>query len=74
MILIECLGAAFMTTFTQKTTWQARYEEDAIGGLISAGLSPMKGFGGFLCVLMALSIVANNIPNIVRLNFAAQHS
>ncbi|KAH8109158.1 permease for cytosine/purines, uracil, thiamine, allantoin-domain-containing protein [Phellopilus nigrolimitatus] len=60
-ILIECLGAAEATI--TRPDWQARYASGGIGGLLAATLSPAKGFGQFLQVLLALSIVGNNIPN-----------
>jgi len=64
LILVEVLGAAMMTTFNEKTTWADAYAEGSVGGLLGAGLrGPMGGFGGFLMVILALSIVANNIPN-----------
>ncbi|KAM0751475.1 hypothetical protein T439DRAFT_211182 [Meredithblackwellia eburnea MCA 4105] len=63
LIFVEVLGAAMMTTFTAKTTWGDLYTEYGLGGLLYAPLSPMGGFGRFLLVLLALSIVANNIPN-----------
>jgi hypothetical protein len=55
LILIESLGAAYITTFGDKTTWQDSYNANGVGGLIAAGLSPLRGFGKFLSVLMALS-------------------
>ncbi|KAH8924210.1 hypothetical protein BT69DRAFT_1261642 [Atractiella rhizophila] len=63
-VLIESLGAGMMTTFLNKPTWEERYLRDGIGGLLGAGLSPLGGFGQFLLVLLALSIVGNNIPNL----------
>lgn len=51
-----------MTTFTNKTTWEEAYISNGIGGLVGAPLSAMGGFGSFLLVILALSIVANNIP------------
>lgn len=45
LILIESLGAAYMTTLPAR---QAKYNEDGVGGLIAAGLSPLSGFGQFL--------------------------
>ncbi|CCL99400.1 uncharacterized protein FIBRA_01418 [Fibroporia radiculosa] len=74
LILVEALGAAAMTTFTAKTTWGDAYAENSIGGLLGAGLSgPMGGFGGFLLVIISLSIVANNIPNIYSLALTFQN-
>lgn len=64
LVLIESLGMGMMTTFTNKPSWGERYDEGGVGGLMGAALSPMGGFGQFLLVLLALSIVANNIPNL----------
>jgi len=72
LILIESLGAAYMTTLTAQPSWAAKYQDNGVGGLIAAGLSPLGGFGRFLTVLMALSIVANNIPNIYSLSLTVQ--
>ncbi|KAM0756584.1 putative purine-cytosine permease [Meredithblackwellia eburnea MCA 4105] len=63
LIFCETLGAAMMSTFDNKTTWKDFYEMDGTGGLLSGPLIAMGGFGRFLLVLLALSIVANNIPN-----------
>ncbi|KAI5118639.1 hypothetical protein M0805_000015 [Coniferiporia weirii] len=60
-ILIECLGAASATV--TRADWQQQYAEGGIGALLAATLSPAGGFGRFLMVLLALSIVGNNIPN-----------
>ncbi|KLO11603.1 hypothetical protein SCHPADRAFT_830812 [Schizopora paradoxa] len=60
-ILIEALGAAEATV--TRADWQAQYADQGVGGLLAASLSPAGGFGKFLLVLLALSIVGNNIPN-----------
>ncbi|THH02634.1 hypothetical protein EW145_g6721 [Phellinidium pouzarii] len=60
-ILIECLGSAAATV--TRADWQQRFADGGVGGLLAATLSPAKGFGSFLQVLLALSIVGNNIPN-----------
>lgn len=60
-ILIECLGAAAATV--SREDWQAQYTDGGVGGLLGATLSPAGGFGKFLLVLLGLSIVGNNIPN-----------
>ncbi|KAJ3733283.1 permease for cytosine/purines, uracil, thiamine, allantoin-domain-containing protein [Lentinula guzmanii] len=74
LILVETLGAAAMTTFNQKTTWADAYAENSVGGLLGAGLAgPMGGFGSFLLVIMALSIIANNIPNMYSLALTFQN-
>ena len=60
-IFLEILGAAAMTTFNNKPTWEDAYTTYDIGGLLAAPLiGPMGGFGRFLMVLLALSIISNN--------------
>jgi len=65
LIVMECLGALAMGTFVNKPSWAAAAEKgNNLGGLLGAPLyGPMGGFGRFLLVILALSIVANNIPN-----------
>ncbi|POY72303.1 hypothetical protein BMF94_4605 [Rhodotorula taiwanensis] len=72
LILIECLGALMMSTFVDKPSWGARYEAGGLGGLLRAGLSPLGGFGQFLLVILALSIVTNNIPNVYSFALTVQ--
>lgn len=70
LIFLQTLGAAMMTTFQNKPTWEQQYHDYELGGLLGAPLvGPMGGFGRFLLVILALSIVANNIPNLVSPNF-----
>jgi purine-cytosine permease-like protein len=49
--------------------WAAAYASGSVGGLLGAVLAPVGGFGKFCLVLLALSIVANNIPN----NYSVNH-
>ncbi|KIK56243.1 hypothetical protein GYMLUDRAFT_47261 [Collybiopsis luxurians FD-317 M1] len=74
LIFTQCLSAAAMTTFNQKTTWEDAFNDNSIGGLLGAGLAgPMGGFGSFLLVLMALSVVAGNILNVYSLALTFQN-
>ncbi|KAJ3806385.1 permease for cytosine/purines, uracil, thiamine, allantoin-domain-containing protein [Lentinula aff. lateritia] len=74
LILIEVLGAAAVSTFNQKATWADAYAENSVGGLLGAGLAgPMGGLGSFLLVIMALSIIATNIPAIYSLALTFQN-
>lgn len=64
MILVETLGMAMTTTFDARPDWGDAYAENGIGGLIFAPLSRTgNGFGAFLTVVLAMSVIANNIPN-----------
>ena len=49
------------------------YAESGIGGLLAAVLFPPLGkFGQFCLVILALSIVANNCPNIYSVSLSMQ--
>ncbi|KAK4052476.1 Purine-cytosine permease fcy21 [Microbotryomycetes sp. JL201] len=64
LIFCEVIGAVLMHTFEKKPSWEQAYNVDHFGGLLGAPLTgPMGGFGKFLLVILAMSIVANNIPN-----------
>lgn len=60
-VLLETLGLAF-------TSWKP------LGGgdLLAAVASPLGGFGTFLVALLALSVIANNIPNDYSLGLSMQ--
>lgn len=68
------LGAACATGTNTNKRWDDLYQEHAIGGLVYAILveNSLHGFGQFLCVLLALSTVANNIPNMYTIAMSAQ--
>ncbi|THH15143.1 hypothetical protein EW146_g5289 [Bondarzewia mesenterica] len=57
----EILGAALMTITDPAYT--DAFASGSTGGLLGQILSPWKGGGKFILVLLALSVVANNIPN-----------
>lgn len=67
LIFVESLGALMMSTFEAKPSWGERYDTGGLGGLLAAGLSPLGGFGKFLLVLLALSIVTN-VSRLFRLS------
>jgi purine-cytosine permease-like protein len=52
-----------MTVTFSNTDWNNAYQNGSVGGLLGEVLAPVGGFGKFCLVLLALSIVANNIPN-----------
>ncbi|KAL5485186.1 hypothetical protein ACEPAI_7828 [Sanghuangporus weigelae] len=59
---IEILGAALMTITDPAYT--DAFDTGGTGSLLSQVLSPWKGGGKFILTLLALSVIANNIPNI----------
>ncbi|KAG0691788.1 permease for cytosine/purines, uracil, thiamine, allantoin-domain-containing protein [Suillus ampliporus] len=58
---VEILGAALMTI--TDPAYIAAFADGSTGGLIAQVLSPWGHFGQFILVLLALSVIANNIPN-----------
>ena len=71
----EMLGLAVATATLDKTdtSYADGYNQSGIGGLLAAVLFPPLGrFGQFCLVILALSIVANNCPNIYSLTFSLQ--
>lgn len=78
LVVLRCFAVGNLidyhtvTTFAARPDWAALYEEESTGGLLRAGLSPVGGFGRFLLVILALSLVANNIPNLYSFALTAQ--
>lgn len=68
LLFTELLGAALATAMAidgGDNAYQQGYDESGIGGLLGALLFPrLGGFGKFCVIILALSIVANNCPNI----------
>jgi NCS1 nucleoside transporter family len=72
-IVLEVLGMAFTTALGSVKAWNAAFGSFGdVGGLLSAVVSPLGGFGTLILVLLALSIVANNIPNDYSLGLTIQ--
>lgn len=72
------LGVAVATTTKSHPAYAAAYERDHVGGLLAQVLFPADGshgvgtFGKFCLVILALSIIGNNCPNIYSLTFSLQ--
>ncbi len=61
-IVLEIVGMALAFAFMNQQG----------GGLLAAAAKPLGGFGTFLVLLVALSVVANNIPNDYSLSLSMQ--
>lgn len=75
LLFTEFLAVAIMsaTTFNGgDNRYQAGYEATGTGGLIGAVLVHLGTFGDFCMVILALSIIANNAPNIYSVGLTAQ--
>ena len=59
------LGTACATGTLSNTRWAELYKTKSVGGLVYAVLveDSLHGFGQFLMVVLSLSTIANNIPN-----------
>lgn len=69
----EMLGLAIATGIVSNADYAEAYSNDHIGGLLAAVLVPRLGtFGQFCLVIVALSIIGNNCPNIYSLSFSIQ--
>lgn len=70
----QILGAACIMGTQTNTRWAELYDQNSVGGLIYAILveDSLHGFGQFCCVLLAMSTVANNIPNMYSVALGAQ--
>lgn len=68
------LGAAAATGIKTNSTYEELYGEYSIGGLVYAILvqDSLGRFGEFLCVVLAMSTVCNNIPNMYSIGLCAQ--
>jgi purine-cytosine permease-like protein len=65
------LGAAIGATVPVVPEWADANDADSIGGIMSAMLKPAGGFGKFVTLIIALSVISNTAPSIysVSLNF-----
>lgn len=69
----EGLGLAIATAIPGNQAYADAYAADHIGGLLHQVLVPRLGkFGDFCLVVLALSIIGNNCPNIYSLSFSIQ--
>ncbi len=72
------LGVAVATTTKSHPAYAEAYETNAVGGLLAEVLFPKDGghgvgtFGKFCLIILALSIIGNNCPNIYSLTFSLQ--
>lgn len=76
LLFTEFLGIAIMTATTindGNNPYMEGYTASGTGGLLAAVLfDPLGGFGKFCLVVLALSIIANNCPNIYSVALTMQ--
>lgn len=76
LLFTEMLGAAVATAMAANdgdNVYMDGYSSSGIGGLLAAVIVPPLGkFGQFCLVILALSIIANNCPNIYSVSLSLQ--
>ena len=74
LIFTQILGAACARGTFNSTVWNKYYQEDSVGGLVFAilAIDSLGGFGQFCCVLLSLSTISNNIPNMYSIALSTQ--
>ncbi|KAI9814689.1 MAG: hypothetical protein M1832_005688 [Thelocarpon impressellum] len=73
LLFTEMLGAAVITAIVNTPDYAVAYKDDHVGGLLAEVLVPPLGrFGEFCLVVLALSIIANNCPNIYSVSLTVQ--
>jgi purine-cytosine permease-like protein len=76
LLFTELLGAAIISATKINNgvnPYADGYAQSAVGGLLAAVLfPPLGGFGKFCLVILALSIIGNNIPNIYSVALTLQ--
>ncbi|KAK2735948.1 hypothetical protein FQN55_001912 [Onygenales sp. PD_40] len=73
LIFTQSLGLAIATATVNDPVYALAYHDNHVGGLLAQVLvPPLGGFGKFCLVILALSIVGNNSPNIYSLGFSLQ--
>ncbi|KAI0435051.1 purine-cytosine permease [Xylaria sp. FL1042] len=73
LVFTELLGAAIATGIPSVPAYSNAYSESGVGGLLAQVLVPRLGrFGEFCVVVLALSIIANNCPNIYSVSLSLQ--
>ena len=69
----EMLGLAVATATVNNPDYAAAYADNHVGGILAQVLFPrLHGFGRFCLVILALSIIGNNCPNMYSLGFSLQ--
>jgi purine-cytosine permease-like protein len=73
LCFLEMLGLAIGTATANNESYLTAYNDNRIGGLLATVLLPRwGGFGKFLLVVLALSTVGANCPNMYSLAFSLQ--
>ncbi|XP_044717694.1 permease for cytosine/purines, uracil, thiamine, allantoin [Hirsutella rhossiliensis] len=70
-VLLMTLGAAVARAIPNNPDWEDRYGRNLVGGALAGMLAPAGGFGKFVVVVLALSLLGNTCGTFyaISLNF-----
>jgi purine-cytosine permease-like protein len=66
------LGAAIGGAVPNVPEWAAAYETDSVGGVLAEMLAPAGGFGKFVVVILALSVIGNMAASMYSISLNIQ--
>lgn len=75
LMFTQMIGVAVYTATSANggdNKYALGYAASGNGGLLAAALEPLGGFGKFCLVMLALSIIANNCPNVYSISLTLQ--
>jgi len=73
LVFLELLGAAIATATVHNQEYHAAYDSSSVGGMLAHTLiTPLGRFGEFCIVVLALSAISNNCPNIYSMSLTIQ--
>lgn len=74
LLSVMVLGSASAMITVGSDKYAEMYKANSVGGIVYGILvqDSLHGFGQFLCVVLAMSTVANNLPNMYSASLSAQ--
>lgn len=71
-ILLMIVGAAIGGAVPNIPSWSDANDRDSVGGILVAMLEPLGGFGKFIAVILALSVIAQIAPGFYSVSLGFQ--
>lgn len=71
-ILLMIVGAAIGGAVPNIPSWSDANDRDSVGGILVAMLAPLGGFGKFIAVILALSVIAQIAPGFYSVSLGFQ--
>ncbi|KAI7976493.1 hypothetical protein EIK77_003308 [Talaromyces pinophilus] len=71
-IFLMIIGAAIGGAVPNIPSWSDANDRDSVGGILVAMLEPLGGFGKFIAVILALSVIAQIAPGFYSVSLSFQ--